>query len=427
MKSKAYIVGIIIILLIIGVVFYVYSDTDRVGTEIELALFGNRGLIYIPFAADIAPGVRVQIQSTDQEMASDISIRPHNNMRTGIPVSIVGTPEVGTEITITIDQEVFTRKITKITREEDLLDLETVTNPEESMKGWGSIAYAQTEPVTNAYRPGVPDIGQRIAECAPTSAANSIISLAEEHGAEYPDDQTIINELKGDMDWTPENGVLPPQFVEGKNKWAARHGLPIRTEIVGDKNGKGTLESIMDAMDGGAAAEIRIKFADNTGKATGGHMVTVVGVRVEGDQTFIEINDPRTPEGADTYEMNGNVIEGYPYDGQAILSWGFVQRWEGTPTGVPLEQMTDDEVRGIQNAAGVKEKIKVIIYGNHKIPLSQVHVAPKDKCDGPHYHANSPDHMATDTEGQKVKDPNETNPCGFGKVQNVPVEEVEMP
>ena len=294
------------------------------------------------------------------------------------------------------------------------------------MKG-AAIATTHSEPVTQAVRYGVPDIGQRIAECAPTSAANSLIALADEHGKALPADSDLINELKGDMDWTPADGVLPINFVEGKNKWAARHGLPIRTEMVGDQQGTKTLEALLDALDGGAAAEVRLKFTDAAGKVNGGHMVTVTGVRVEGGETFIDVSDPRTPEGTDTYEVDGTVIKGYPYDGVAILSWGFVQYWENTPTGAALEPMTDVEIHGIQGAVGVKEKIKVIVYGKHKIPLSQVHVAPKDKCDAPHYHANSADRTAVDIDGVKVKDPNETDPCGFGRVQNVPVEEVVLP
>ncbi|MEK7094387.1 MAG: hypothetical protein AAB903_03565, partial [Patescibacteria group bacterium] len=175
---------------------------------------------------------------------------------------------------------------------------------------------------------------------------------------------------------------------------------------------------------------IRIKFADENGKVTGGHMVTVVGVHIDGDNVYIDINDPKTPAGTETYRVEGNVIENYPYEGIAVLSWGFVQRWEETPTGQALETMTDVEVRGIKSAVGEKEKIKVLVYQGKHIPLSGVHLGTGPECkknskEMPHWHANAGG-KAPALDGSTVRDPS-SGGCGYGMAINVPVINVDIP
>jgi hypothetical protein len=425
MMRKGY---IFVLLLVVVAGFYLYfSKPDQIlSQKLELSLYGEKGLMYLDFVQDLPEPVTLKISQGNVILADEVSVPAKNNWRSGVPIRNVGGLNEGSEVEIDINGITYVRTINIVSRETDVLELSKVTNPEESMKGWTSYAYAHDEPIESAYRPGVPDIGQEIAECAPTSAANSLISLMEEHGVTVPEDKKLISDLKADMDWTPENGVLPPQFVEGKNKWAARNGLRIRTTLAGDQHGRGSLEKIMDEMAHGGAAELRIKFADAQGKATGGHMVTVVGVRTEGGQTFIDINDPRTPEGTDTYEVNGNVIEGYPYNGMALVSWGFVQTWEGDPTGVQLDPLSEEEIQGIQEFVGQKEKIRVIPYSGKKIPLSEVTVIKGDHCDDaqnqfPHYHASNGSSV-TATDGTVITD---HNACGFGKVKDTPVEEIE--
>ena len=450
---KNMLIGLVIAVVIIAGIYY-FGGTkpeNLIGDNVKLALFATgekkMGLLYIPFEKTLQKNVKVsvfidsnndQIFSDDEKKVDTFPVYPQKEKSNSVPVSFSATPEKGTNIKIVVAGENLSeheREITEIVEEsKDVLELAMVTNPEESMKGFGvRTAFAQeSEPVIETFRPGVPDIGQEIAECAPTSAANSIISLINEHGkpdTQVPTPSQMINELKGEMDWTPENGVLPDDFVQGKNKWAAKHGLPIRTEKVGDGAGRGSLQEILDAMgsEEGAAAELRIKFVNAAGtKVTGGHMVTVTGVHIVDGQTFIDVNDPRTPEGTNSYEVVGGVIQDYPYEGQAVVSWGFVQRWE--ETGTSLEPMTDAEVQGIQSAVGIKEKIKVIEYRGHKIPLSEVHVGKGEHCDGPktqfaHYHSNSGGKV-TALDGVTFSD---NEGCGYGKVKDVPVLEVEKP
>lgn len=438
MKRQLALIGVGVVFVIVALLAWSATSWELVGKDVRLAVFTTgeekKAIVYIPFDEDVNRPVHATLSIGDGTVAQNISIRPRQDGRIGIPATLKEVPKVGAMLHISIaiegeGEQSFEREIKEVVmQEKDLLELDKVTDPENSMKGTNEAGVKMAQPATEASRL-TPDIGQRIAECAPTSAANSLISLVEEHGdpEKMPSDSDLINELKGDMDWTPENGVLPEDFVAGKNKWAARHGFPIRTRIVGDQHGRGSLEGILDAMaQGNSAGEIRIKFAQN-GKVKGGHMVAVTGIRVEGDQTFIDVSDPRTPEGTDTYEVNGNLIEGYPYDGQAILSWGFVQTWEGTPTGTALDPMTDAEMKGIQDFVGEKEMIQVIVVQGKKIPLSLVHVGKGQECteggkEMPHYHAN--DGSATAIDGTNMVD---SGGCGYGMVKNIPVEKVPKP
>jgi hypothetical protein len=418
------------------------------GDEFEFVIYSESqatltyGTLYVAFSKETKDYLSAWIDLNDdntfsesEEVVNDFPFQSQENWRTGFGIKFTGTlpqnPRVKIELGGGDNVEATLRVTSK--PQEDVLDLGTVTNPEESMKGFGtSFAYAQgSEPITSAFRPGVADLGQRIAECAPTAAANSIMSLAEEHGmslSELPLPTDIVDQLKGEMDWTPANGVLPDDFVKGKTRWAVTHGLPIITEKVGDQHGRETLQDLLDAMgsEEGAAAELRIKFAQN-GKVTGGHMVTVVGVHIDGDEVYIDVNDPKTPAGTETYRVEGNVIENYPYEGDAVLSWGFVQRWQ-PPTGTALDPMTDAEIEGIRSAVGVKEKIKVIVTGGKQIPVSQVHLGTGPECkkgdvEMPHWHANVGE-RATALDGTVVRDP---GACGYGMAINIPFVDAEVP
>lgn len=438
----------VVALLIVGFIYWSVSNTV-LGDEFEFVSYGKPeaaqayGTLYVAFSKETQDRLTAWFDINDdnvfdenEKVVNNFPFHSRENWRIGFAVKFTGALSQNLRVKIELDKGDNVEATLTVTPAplEDLFDLDTVTNPEESMKGWGiGVAYAQNaEPITSAFRPGVADLGQRIAECAPTAAANSIMSLAEEHDislGDLPSPTEIVDGLKGDMDWTPADGVLPDAFVTGKNRWAVTHGLPIKTEKVGDQHGRGSLESILDAMgsEDGAAAELRIKFAQS-GRVTGGHMVTVVGVRVEGDETFIDVNDPKTPAGTDTYKVDGNVIVGYPYDGMAIISWGFVQHWTGTPTGTALDPMTDKEIEGIRSAVGAKENVKVIVTGGKQIPVSQVHLGTGPECKKgdtqmPHWHANEAE-RATALNGTVVRDP---GACGYGMAINVPVIEVEVP
>lgn len=315
---------------------------------------------------------------------------------------------------------------------DDILGEEAADNPEDSMK-FGNTAYAQSGSVTlPANVNGVPDFSQRKAECAPTVAANGLYSLAMKNGAtdKLPTDPLeMIAGLKGDMLWTHKSGVVPDNFVAGKNKWAVTHGLPIKTEKIGDGDGRGTLDEIKKALGKGAAVEMRIRFADQDLKVIGGHIVSVVAVREVDGKTVIDVNDPASPVGTETYTVEANTLENYPYhDGYTVVGWGFSQIWEGAPMGGSVDVMTEDELRGIREFAGEKKTIKAINYNGKFIPLTEVHVIKGDHCDDltnsfPHWHANNGS-FATATDGTKAYD---NGGCGFGKTKDVPEIDVQVP
>jgi hypothetical protein len=71
-------------------------------------------------------------------------------------------------------------------------------------------------------------------------------------------------------------------------------------------------------------------------------------------------------------------------------------------------------------------KTQVIIVEGKKIPLSEVHSVAGPECEGkPHYHANI-NFTAAATDGTEVQ---ETDPsgCGYGKVEDIKVETVNLP
>lgn len=67
-------------------------------------------------------------------------------------------------------------------------------------------------------------------------------------------------------------------------------------------------------------------------------------------------------------------------------------------------------------------KIQVIIFNGKQIPLSQLYIGHVHlpNCDSPHYHAING--IATALDGTVLQDPGN---CGFGKVKDVPVVDVE--
>lgn len=277
-----------------------------------------------------------------------------------------------------------------------------------------------------------PDFSQRIAECGPTVAANGLYSLALKNGAKDKLPQNpleMIDSLKGDMSWTPADGVIVDNFVAGKNKWAVTHGLPIKTETIGDQDGRGTLDDVKKALAKGAAVEVRLRFFDEDLKIVGGHIVTVKAVKEVDGQTILEINDPLTPTGTESYPISLGSLSNYPFhDGEVGIGIAFSQTWEGAPMGGGLDTMTEAEMRGMREFTGEKKTIKAIKYQDKLIPLTDVHIGKGDHCDSkensfPHWHSNQ-NFSAKATDGTVVPD---NNGCGYGKAKDVEVVDVDVP
>jgi|GEM_PF-6369298 len=353
---------IIIIILLAFVALFIYFSRGKekpnhtLGQELYLIDYNNgNGALVFNFLSDkdLRQALSLAIDSnndqnfTDDEwVLQDIMVLPKEGASHKVYFSAPEDFSDDQYVLVKLgDEQVI--KYTSIESQDisELMDLESVTNPEEAMKGLFNRALA--EDTIEITQDGVPDISQKPGECAPTSAANGLTSLINRNGQTPQAPQEMIEELKQDMKWTRENGVEPDDFVAGKNAWAKRHNLPIVTTKVGDTHGINTINEIKEALDQGGAVELRIKFGDASGKAAGGHMVTVTGLHQGEGQTYLDINDPYTPEqeGSETVEVRSNQITNYgPWQHITVLSWGFTQVWQKTETeetsGVMMEDNT---------------------------------------------------------------------------------------
>lgn len=311
-----------------------------------------------------------------------------------------------------------------------LFDLTTITDPENATKGIIEVARAE-EPVVEVTQSDVPDISQQTAECGPTVAANGITALTNRHGTDAQKQRVknstgLIAELKTDMKWTRENGTPPDLFVAGKNAWAQKNGFPIQTEKLGDANGLTSLAAIQQALaDNNAVVELRVSFADGQGKPVGGHIVSVTGFHQGFGQTYLEVNDPASPEGSDMYEIRGNVLSNYGYfNGHTVLSWVIVERWGQAPGNRAGSGTSVDT----EKTQGVP--VEVINYNGVYIPIDQLHVGEihppheyGDGCPAQHWHA---DGQVTATDGTVLTDPN-AGGCGFGTLSERPIVSISIP
>jgi hypothetical protein len=150
-------------------------------------------------------------------------------------------------------------------------------------------------PVGGIENSPVPDIGQRPAECGPTSAANSLYYLGAANGFSQllpgspQNPWSLIDMLKGYMSWNLDWGVTGSNFVSGKQAIAGALGLPIETHY----QGQGQIPDanwLMSQLDAGADVEVAMRFTDGGG---GGHMVTAVGyTRYANGDVVLKIHDP---------------------------------------------------------------------------------------------------------------------------------------
>jgi hypothetical protein len=169
---------------------------------------------------------------------------------------------------------------------------------------------------------GLPDIQQAKNECAPTSAANSLIWLSRMYGFEIPDAQYIISELKKTMKWK-QQGVEPENFEPGKRAFIEALKLPLEVHAVKPDFGE-LLKEIQKGQDVEILIDL-VGITDNKLKAR--HAVTLAGAAYfaneKGEQTFqsLTFHDPATKSSKDVYQLKGNQILGYPLGGwKAIIA-----------------------------------------------------------------------------------------------------------
>lgn len=95
-----------------------------------------------------------------------------------------------------------------------------------------------------------------------------------------------------------------------------------------------------------------------------------------------------------------------------------------TPTPTPIPTTTPSP----QASPSAKTKIQVISYQGKEIPLDQLEIKTGPECtsspqEAPHYHAKGGQFVQA-TDGTIIQDP---GGCGFGKVDEVEVKEIETP
>lgn len=349
------IAGVVILLLLIGNFIFNKDDEPKVekGRLVDESItittytsneeLHNSALVSIPFL-EVMPNAKVNVAldvaGASVKVVSGTPTSARKNWSSGFYFETIEGLEGVRTGTITVDGKPHSVSVVhKKQNLEDLIDTSSVDNPEEAMLGIARIAHAQE--VREVVYDDVTDINQKPSECGPTSAANSLIDLVKRNeGETLGDPAALIEELKGLMKWNLKNGVLPDNFVDGKNAWAEKHDLPIVTTKVGDSNGETTIEKLMEAMDAGAGVELRIKLADANKVQKSGHMVTVTGYHTDGEQVYLDVSDPFTEDsGTETIEIRGNRISNYgPWNGYTILSWGFVQTWTA-----PEEEVSEGE------------------------------------------------------------------------------------
>lgn len=201
----------------------------------------------------------------------------------------------------------------------------------------------------SVFHEGVPDMDQKINECVPTSAANSLRWLAK--GNNFTDklplsDTELLGELKDDMKWKVESGIIVDQnFLTGKDAFVSRHKLPIVTHQVGGKFDINIVAKIAEELRKGQDVEIDMEYgeykADGSYERRGGHMVTVVGATGTADSQYLDIHDPLSsgPSKLDRYKIDGTRVVDYKYEGKAVTYIRYA--YAESPTTPPSEPVND--------------------------------------------------------------------------------------
>lgn len=205
----------------------------------------------------------------------------------------------------------------------------------------------------DVFNSDVPDIDQGLNECAPTSVANSLLWLSKKNKFtdKMPKSQgELISELKGDLKWDSNIGVLDENFITGKKAFAARHGLNIEVHQINVKDyDLNIVAKVAQELQKGQDVELGIEYwkkqADGKWKLMGGHWVTAVGARGNRDGTqTIDIHDPASPGPAtlDRYKIDGTRIVDYRYQGDsfAYIQYAVAESPTTTPPTTPSDSST---------------------------------------------------------------------------------------
>jgi hypothetical protein len=180
----------------------------------------------------------------------------------------------------------------------------------------------------SASGPAVPDIGQMFNECGPTSAANSLLWLAEQHrflsklpaGSDGdPDTAQLVLDLMKAMGGTverPFKGLKGNQMFAGLKAYVELRKLPL---VVDGGNaepasrGPAAFDFVAQHLSEREPAELLIWLADGSG-----HWVTVTGYARQEGRALLFVHDPDDKKSA-TAVWELSIGEGGKPDGDFIV------------------------------------------------------------------------------------------------------------
>lgn len=301
----------------------------------------------------------------------------------------------------------------------------------------------------DVFHADVPDITQGVNECVPTSTTNSLLWLAATYHFQekMPNSgAATIAELKNDMSWRADSGVVTDNnFLPGKDAFIKRHGLPLATHRLGEREfDLKIMDKIAKELQLGQDVEVIFEYGkyDAQGRYTrqGGHMVTAVGARREGDAYYLDIHDPASPGPGilDIYKVDGTHVIDYAYQGPFVT---YIRRAIAeSPTQVPATP-TPLAQSGESSSTVTKTlrpktyapsnyydathvAMKVLLLDGKKYPLFQFYgYNDPSACSTQHYSSSLAGIPVYSLDYQPQDDP-DPNGCGFGPTATLPVDKV---
>ncbi len=192
--------------------------------------------------------------------------------------------------------------------------------------------------IIGRVRHDIPGILQGKNECAPTSAAQSLLWMQARGQAigTLPATANMLNQLKSDMNstWVAGQypGISPANFLPGKIKFVMDNNLSINSVSGGAFDGTGTFDFIKAAIEANKDVEMRIQYPGD-----GGHWVTIAGWYDDGTTRKLYFKDPLTGgDKVEEYTINGTTIKDYKYGAGAQISFAVAESVAGPGTLVCL-------------------------------------------------------------------------------------------
>ena len=192
----------------------------------------------------------------------------------------------------------------------------------------------------SVYHAGVPHISQGHNECIPTSAATSLLWLANKYNFRdrMPASQAdLIAELKTAFKWTRRSGVFVAKtkesptgegYLEGMGKFVRDRGLPIEVHQFGGRFDDNIFPQIVAELKKGQDVNLDLEYQNPaTGNRVAGHGVTVVGGwATSTGTTYLDIRDPASAgTGVSSYLVEGSNLVGFRRPLRVFIRFAFAE------------------------------------------------------------------------------------------------------